>query len=105
MKLERQRIALRLPTTYLENLDEIARQHNQTRTEVIEEALMHLVKDIQHDIYCEDFLATLRDRSSIKTKSSVINIRLPKMYLDYLKLNLYNITACVKTATKLYILP
>lgn len=105
MKLERQRIALRLPTTYLENLDEIARQHNQTRTEVIEEALMHLVKDIQHDTYCDDFLATLRDRSSTKSNSTVINIRLPKMYLDYLKLNLYNITACVKTATKLYLLP
>lgn len=105
MKLERTRISLRLPELLLQNIDLYAARTDRTRTNLIESCLRELIRDIQHDVYAEEFLKTLHDRSLTRTKSTPLQLRLPKMYLDYLRMNQFNIAACIKTAINLYKLP
>lgn len=105
MKLERTRISLRLPEMLLQNIDLYAARTDRTRTKLIESCLRELIRDIQHDVYAEEFLKTLHDRSLTRTKSIPLQLRLPTMYLDYLRMNQFNIAACIKTAINLYELP
>lgn len=105
MKLERTRLSLRLPTTTINNLETLASKTRCTRTHLIETALRELIRDLQHDVYAEEFLITLHRRSLTRTDSRLLQLRLPTMYLDYLKMNQYNIAACIKTAINLYQLP
>lgn len=105
MKLERTRLSLRLSTTTINHLDTLASQSRCTRTHVIETALRELIRDLQHDVYAEEFLVTLHRRSMTRTDSRLLQLRLQTMYLDYLKINQYNIAACIKTAINLYKLP
>lgn len=101
-KLDRERIALKLPIDTLQRIDNDAAALEDTRTGVIEAALEHLIRDMHHDAFSLEYLAFLRQRSATRTASKPIQIRLPKMYLDYLRINQYNITACIKAATILY---
>lgn len=105
MKLERTRLSLRLPITTINNLDTIASRTGCTRTYVIETALREFIRDLQHDVYADEFLTTIHRRSMTRTESRLLQLRLPAMYLDYLKMNQYNIAACIKTAINLYKLP
>lgn len=105
MKLERTRLSLRLPFRTINHLDTLAIRTKCTRTHVIETALREFIRDLQHDVYAEEFIVTLHRRSMTRTDSRLIQLRLPTMYLDYLKLNQYNIAACIKTAINLYKLP
>lgn len=104
-RLERTRVALRLPILMLENIDALAARTQNTRTGIIEAALTNLLRDLQHDVYAEEFLATLHDRSMTRTATRLVQLRLPKMLVDYLRINQYNVSACIKTAVNLYKLP
>lgn len=100
-KLKRERTSLRLPDTMLAMID--AHKGYSTRTAVIEAALRELIYDMQHDVYHNDFLSSLRKQVLTRTQTTQINIRLPAMYLEYLRFNQYNINACIKYAVTTYV--
>ena len=104
-RLERTRVALRLPELTITNIDALAARIHNTRTRIIEAALTDFIRDLQHDVYAEEFLSTLHDRSMTRTASRLVQLRLPRMFVDYLRINQYNVTACIKTAVNLYKLP
>lgn len=104
-KPERSRFTLRMSETALKNIDTIAAMRNSSRTAVIQDSLTLLVKDLHHDMYADEFLSTLRKKIVTRSETRTVDLRLPKMLLDYLRLNQYNVSTCIKSALNLYRLP
>ena len=100
-KLERQRLSLRLPIQLLDKLEHFSEKTGKTRTKICEEALELLCRDLMHDVYDDEFLKTLH-KKHIDGNTKLTMMRLPKMYINHLQLNCYNITTCLKTALSLY---
>ena len=103
MRERKTRTQLRLPVDLVQHIDEL--RGDLTRTEVVKETLRQLLYDMQHDMFPNAFLAMLRELTWTRTERQRIDMRLPTQYLEYLRLNQYNITQCIITALRLYRLP
>lgn len=97
------RICARLPEATLQALQDL--HPDRPTTSLIEDGLEHLLRDLHHDIYPAEFVATLSQRDPLRTPRRAVNLRLNKQYVDYIRLNVFNLTTCITTALKLYILP
>lgn len=103
MRERKTRTQLRLPVDLVQQIDDL--RGDLTRTDVVKKTLRQLLYDMQHDMYPNEFLATLREQKWTQTERQRIDMRLPAHYLEYLRLNQYNITQCIITALRLYRLP
>lgn len=103
MRERKTRTQLRLPVDLVQQIDEL--RGDMTRTAIVKETLRQLLYDMQHDMYPSEFLAMLRELTWTRTERQRIDMRLPTQYLEYLRLNQYNITQCIITALRLYRLP
>lgn len=101
--MNKERINVRLPEATLKAVEQL--HPEATRTQIIENALRQLLKDLHHDVYPAEFTATLLQRDAVRTKRKMCNLRIDRQYIEYIRLNQYNLTTCITTALKLYVLP
>ena len=101
MRTETYRIQIRIDTGNFLLLDAVARRSGSSRTKIVLYALKKLVHEIQTgrepmDSYTQRFFHT-NDRTRRE-----LQIRVPVIIIDYLRLNQLNITTCILTSIKRY---
>lgn len=101
--MDKIRISIRLPQNTLEAVDEL-RGQDFTRTETIENALRKLLRAYQND-QLPGIAETLLKRDPCRNGRVLVYIRLDHQLYEYIRLNQLNLTTCVITALKLYVLP
>lgn len=103
MRMNKERINVRLPEATLKAVEQL--HPDATRTQIIENALRQLLKDLHHDAFPTEFVATLLQRDAVRAKRQMCNLRIDRQFIEYIRLNQYNLTTCITTALKLYVLP
>lgn len=92
------RLNFRMPTWLIEQADECAAQFGINRTDLAELGLRRLVHDIQTERIGKAMELYLRSRPNYKECGATIQMRLPRIIVDYLRFNQYNISVCVREA-------
>lgn len=92
------RLNFRMPTRLIEQADERAAEFGITRTDLAELGLRRLVHDIQTERIGKAMELYLRSRPNYKECGATAQMRLPRIIVDYLRFNQYNISVCVREA-------
>lgn len=97
------RLSLRMPRTLIEQADKYAAEYGITRTEVAELGLRHLVHDMQVDRISKSDYNRLHSNPDYGLEQQSVQMRLPRIMIDYLRMNVYNVSACVREALTIMI--
>lgn len=92
------RLNFRMPPMLIEQADECAAHMGITRTDLAELGLRHLLHDMQTDRLSKSEELRLLNRPDYKECGSTCQMRLPRIIIDYLRLNQYNLSLCVREA-------
>lgn len=94
------RLNFRMPQWLIEQADERAAEFGITRTDLAELGLRRLVHDIQTERIGKAMELYLRSRPDYKECGATVQMRLPRIIVDYLRFNQYNLSICVREALR-----
>lgn len=92
------RMNFRMPQYLIERADELAREFGITRTDLADLGLRRLVHDIQTERIGKVMELYLRSRPDYNKCDASVQMRLPRIIVDYLRFNQYNLSICVREA-------
>lgn len=100
----KKRTQIRLEPATLDAIDREAKWGRFTRTDVIVGLLTKLHRAIVFDRVAEADRESLTHRMrGNKDATTVVNVRLPNIFIEFCQLNKYNLSQAIRTAAHLYL--
>lgn len=103
-KTNKKRTQIRLEPATLDAIDRAANLGSCTRTDIIVELLAKLHRDLGFAALPIEAREELTHRMrGNKDATTVVNVRIPNLFIEYCHLNEYNLSQAVRTAAHLYL--
>lgn len=103
-KSNKKRTQIRLEPATLDAIDRAANLGSCTRTDVIVELLAKLHRVLVFALLPHDMREELTHRMrGNKEATTVVNVRLPNLFIEYCQLNEYNLSQAIRIAAQLYL--
>lgn len=103
-KTPKKRTQIRLEPATLDAIDCAANHGSCTRTDVIVQLLAKLHRDLGFAALPMEAREELTHRMrGNKDATTVVNVRIPNLFIEYCRLNEYNLSQAVRAAAQLYL--
>lgn len=103
-RIPKKRTQIRLEPATLDAIDRAANSVSCTRTDVIVALLTKLHRDLGFAVLPYEAREELTHRMrGNKDATTVVNVRLPNLFIEYFKLNEYNLSQAIRIAAQLYL--